>query len=161
MNKKGFTLIEMLVVVAIIAILASVFLVGLRGFRGSAYDARRLSDMQKVQGYLEIYYNKHRVYPDVDSWADLKGELVDDNITTQIPSDPIAGGDADSDYQYAQCDNGQGYALGARLSDVGAAAWSDSVTPGGSCTGGGFVSSCFDGGSGGEPASTDYFCVKF
>ncbi|MEK7593179.1 MAG: type II secretion system protein, partial [Patescibacteria group bacterium] len=43
-TKKGFTLIEMLIVIAIISILASVFLVGLRGFRGGAYDSRRMMD---------------------------------------------------------------------------------------------------------------------
>ena len=96
-SKKGFTLIEMLIVIAIISILASVFLVGLRGFRAGAYDARRLADLQKVQSYLEIYYTKNRAYPNVSAttasgWISLQNELVSADVgVTAIPNDPLSG----------------------------------------------------------------------
>jgi len=62
-NKKGFTLIEILIVVAIIAILASVVLVGLGPTQQSGRDARRLSDLHEVQNGLELFYNKCGYYP--------------------------------------------------------------------------------------------------
>ena len=62
-NKKGFTLIEILIVVAIIAILASVVLVGLGPTQQSGRDARRLSDLQQIQNGLALYYNKCGYYP--------------------------------------------------------------------------------------------------
>lgn len=117
LNQKGFTLVEMLVVVAIIAILASVFLVGLRGFRGSAYDSRRLSDIQKVQSYLELYYNQQRHYPVASTWEQLQSELSGAGIgVNSLPNDPVAG----QKYRYESCGdpvNPQSYILSARMSD--------------------------------------------
>jgi prepilin-type N-terminal cleavage/methylation domain-containing protein len=61
--KQGFTLIEILIVVAIIAILASVVLIGLGPTQQAGRDARRLSDLRQVQNGLELYYNKCGYYP--------------------------------------------------------------------------------------------------
>jgi general secretion pathway protein G len=128
-SQKGFTLIEMLIVIAIIAILASVFLVGLSGFRGSAYDARRLSDLQKVQSYLELYYNKMRTYPiNITAWngsgTTLETALNGAGIgVSSIPADP--GG---LKYYYLSCNGGQGYLLAAGIT-TGSATLNDSATP--------------------------------
>lgn len=62
-DKKGFTLIEMLVVVAIIGILSSVVLVGIGGARQRARDARRISDVNRIQANLELGYNQATGYP--------------------------------------------------------------------------------------------------
>ena len=62
-TRKGFTLIEILIVVAIIAILASVVLVGLGPTQQAGRDARRLSDLHETQNGLELYYNKCGFYP--------------------------------------------------------------------------------------------------
>ena len=118
MKNKGFTLIEMLIVIAIIAILSSVFLIGLKGFRGSAYDSRRLSDLQKVAGYIELYYNKNRVYPNVSTWKDLTADLQEIGINN-VPNDPLYN-DANGgpNYFYGVDSNDyQSYVLGAKLSD--------------------------------------------
>ena len=55
-SKKGFTLIEMLVVVAIIGLLSSVIIIGLGGSRAKARDAKRISDLRQIQSALEIAY---------------------------------------------------------------------------------------------------------
>jgi prepilin-type N-terminal cleavage/methylation domain-containing protein len=62
-TRKGFTLIEILIVVAIIAILASIVLVGLGPTQQSGRDARRLSDLHEIQNGLELFYNKCGYYP--------------------------------------------------------------------------------------------------
>jgi prepilin-type N-terminal cleavage/methylation domain-containing protein len=62
-ERKGFTLIEILIVVAIIAILASVVLVGLGPTQQAGRDARRISDLHEVQNGLELFYNKCGYYP--------------------------------------------------------------------------------------------------
>ncbi|MCD6568701.1 type II secretion system protein, partial [bacterium] len=43
-KNKGFTLIEMLIVISIIALLASMILVGMGGARAKARDSRRIAD---------------------------------------------------------------------------------------------------------------------
>ena len=68
-SQQGFTLIEILIVVAIIAILASVVLVGLGPTQAQGRDARRISDLREVQTGLELYYNKNGVYPTASTWA--------------------------------------------------------------------------------------------
>lgn len=62
-SMKGFTLIEILIVVAIIAILASVVLVGLGPTQQSGRDARRLSDLHQIANALALYFNKCGGYP--------------------------------------------------------------------------------------------------
>lgn len=55
-NRQGFTLIEMLVVVAIIGLLSSVVVVGLSGARQKARDAKRLADVQQIMNSAEVQF---------------------------------------------------------------------------------------------------------
>ena len=83
-QTQGFTLIEILIVVAIIAILASVVLVGLGPTQQAGRDARRISDLQETQNGLELWYNSCGIYPGTNSctagspgtsWSALQGVL--------------------------------------------------------------------------------------
>ncbi len=62
-SRSGFTLIEMLVVVAIIGLLSSIILVGLGDVRKDARDTRRIADIRQLQNALEIYYSSNQSYP--------------------------------------------------------------------------------------------------
>lgn len=124
--KKGFTLIEILVVIAIIGILASIVLVGLGGFRARGQDARRIADTRQVQNALELYYNKCGYYPggatagtcnttNPSTWADLQNTLVNAQIgVTSVSNDPIPG----QNYVYGVASNRQNYVVGATLGDA-------------------------------------------
>ncbi len=62
--KKGFTLLELLIVVAIIALLSSLGAVSVSSQRKKANDARRRADIHQLQVALEGYYVDHQKYPD-------------------------------------------------------------------------------------------------
>jgi len=62
-NKKGFTLIEVLVVVAIIAILATIAITQYGQYRQKAQDATAISDLKAIQTTAEAYYAEHMKYP--------------------------------------------------------------------------------------------------
>ena len=68
--KKGFTLIEMLVVISLIGILAALALVSFGASQKQARDANRKSDLKQYQTVLESYGNfTNGLYPAVSGSA--------------------------------------------------------------------------------------------
>lgn len=63
-RNSGFTIIEMLIVVAILAMLAGVLVPVLEDSSASARDARRAADLKAVQAALEAYKRVNGSYPD-------------------------------------------------------------------------------------------------
>ena len=119
-GKRGFTLIEILVVVSIVGLLSSVFIVGLGGFRARGRDARRLADIKQMQNGLELYYTGNSSYPAVASWEELETALAGPGAglgITKIPNDPQSA--AGKTYEYAASDDGQSYVLKATLENLG------------------------------------------
>jgi general secretion pathway protein G len=68
---SGFTLVELLIVMAIIGVLATFFIGSYTGVQKKARDANRKSDLTQISKALEIYYNDHRRYP-----AELSGKIA-------------------------------------------------------------------------------------
>ncbi|GEA15421.1 type II secretion system protein GspG [Moorella sp. E308F] len=68
---KGFTLVELLVVVAIIAILAAVLMPKLLGYTERARQARALADLGSMKTIVEVYAadQGNGLYPDNSSVA--------------------------------------------------------------------------------------------
>jgi general secretion pathway protein G len=62
-TKQGFTIIELLIVIVVIGILASITIVAYNGVQGRAQDARRMSDIVKIQQGLELYKIQNGSYP--------------------------------------------------------------------------------------------------
>lgn len=66
-NQKGFTLIEILVVMVIIAILVTLGIGGFSSSQEKGRDARRKGDLRAVAEALEVYYNDKGEYPTSDT----------------------------------------------------------------------------------------------
>ena len=62
----GFTLVELLIVIAIIGILASIVLVSLSSARTKARDTKRIQEISQIQSALELYYAQYGYYPNSD-----------------------------------------------------------------------------------------------
>lgn len=61
--NKGFTIIELVVVIAIIAILAAIVLVNINGFLMKGRDAKRKADLHNLSVALKSYYAANGSYP--------------------------------------------------------------------------------------------------
>ncbi|MBI2020275.1 prepilin-type N-terminal cleavage/methylation domain-containing protein [Candidatus Daviesbacteria bacterium] len=62
-NKKGFTLVELLVVIAILAILAIIGIVIFTGLTKNANESRKKSDVETIAKVLEAQYSPIAGYP--------------------------------------------------------------------------------------------------
>ena len=77
-KSNGFTLIEMLVVVAIIGILAGMILIVLGAAREKAKDARIIHEMSQIRNAAAVYYNSQ--VPINYNFDSLSCEITDHNI---------------------------------------------------------------------------------
>lgn len=62
-HSKGFTIIELLVVIVIIAVLAGIVTLFVTTQGQKARDSRRIADLSEVQKALEFYYSEYGCYP--------------------------------------------------------------------------------------------------
>lgn len=110
--SKGFSIIELLVVISIIGLLSSIILVQVQSSRSRARDAERESEIKSIQNALAIYVvNKgnYPIYSGALNGLDLVStELRDNDAVSQIPTDPINSGNYI--YSYVSAD-GAAYTL--------------------------------------------------
>lgn len=62
-SRKGFTLIELMVVVSIIAILITIALPRFVNARRSANTSKIAADLRTIEGAINLYYLNHNKYP--------------------------------------------------------------------------------------------------
>jgi prepilin-type N-terminal cleavage/methylation domain-containing protein len=86
--KKGFTLIEISVVLLVIGILAGIVLKNIGGQSAVARDTRRIGDLRNTANYLAYYLGKYGYFPNTGSWDDLEVALRNAGIVERLPRDP-------------------------------------------------------------------------
>ena len=62
-GRRGFTLVELLVVIIIIGILAAVAIPQFGGSTREAKEATLRADLRSLRGAIDLFYNQHSVYP--------------------------------------------------------------------------------------------------
>lgn len=62
---KGFTLVEMIVVVAIFTILTSIILAAMSGAKARARDARRKEDLNEIRKAVQLYESNNHEFPGI------------------------------------------------------------------------------------------------
>ena len=62
-KNKGFSLIELLVVISIIGILTTVLVMNFMGTRERARDAQKIQNLNSIKNALRMYYNDYQSYP--------------------------------------------------------------------------------------------------
>lgn len=62
-NKKGFTIVELLIVIVVIGILAALVIVQFSNIQQKARDTERKSDIRAIQSKVAEYYALNSRYP--------------------------------------------------------------------------------------------------
>jgi prepilin-type N-terminal cleavage/methylation domain-containing protein len=62
--QRGFTLIELMIVIVILGILMGTILPRLSGAQSRARDTAKIADLTNIAQALEVYYNDNGKYPD-------------------------------------------------------------------------------------------------
>ena len=63
LNKKGFTLIELMIVIAIIGILAAIAIPQFTNYRTKSYNSAAQADIRNSRTVLEAYFADAQIYP--------------------------------------------------------------------------------------------------
>lgn len=89
--KKGFTLIEVVIVITIVVVLAVIALVLLRNQIFKGQDARRKADIERIRTAAEEYERDHNCYPLPSLLACKPGTGLQPYLN-KISCDPVTGG---------------------------------------------------------------------
>ncbi|MFH0840685.1 MAG: prepilin-type N-terminal cleavage/methylation domain-containing protein [bacterium] len=121
-NKKGFTMIELLVVILVVGILTSLAAVALNNVRLKSRDAKRLADMNILQTALEQYKMDESSYPlAITAGNALIGPNSGITYLLSVPTNPSPrtdGSCSNTDYIYTQDDSGASYHISFCLADA-------------------------------------------
>lgn len=122
--QSGFTIIELLIVIAIIGILAGLVLNNFQGAQAKARDTQRRTDINNVHAKLEEFYNDNGGYPNEDLTAtllagvdaealnDVDGTAIVESYTTSTTAPTLSPANT-NEYAYG------GYGCESATSTVG------------------------------------------
>ena len=71
-NFTGFTLIELMIVIAVVAVLATFILIALGGARDAAEDSRRKSAVSQIRSYASIHYTVEGSYQGIKEATNIE-----------------------------------------------------------------------------------------
>ena len=128
-QKKGFTIVELLIVIVVIAILAAISIVAYNGIQGRAKVSKAQSDIAAMQKLIQMYQadSASGVYPLSSSWTfqatSNKDTFIPGLVPTYATSLPSAA--ANAQYIYRTNATGTEYKLMRYRSSVSGGITSD------------------------------------
>lgn len=107
-KQKGFTIVELLIVIVVIAILAAISLVAFTGMQQRARDSERAADVSNIVKALTALTTDENDWPDsAEAVVDALGESgtanLSEGILDKIHDDPPVSSGSTTWYQYSPC----------------------------------------------------------
>ncbi len=106
-QRKGFTILEILVVLSVIAILIGIAVPRFKGMQDEANITKAKSEMKVYQSAIESYKNNTGAYPATSAAVGTTLAAASPNITAAL-TDPFTASD---DYDYVLSGNGLYYVV--------------------------------------------------
>ena len=108
-NVKGFTLVELIIVISVIAILIGIALPRMRGMIDEGNTTRAAAELRTLQAAVESYYvHNSKVYPPTGSTWETLLTTVKPTLIGSVLTDPFGTG---AQYQYGKDSNGKYYII--------------------------------------------------
>ena len=98
MKHRGFTIVELLIVIVVIAILAAISVVAYNGIQQRARDSERISELKSIAKAIEMFNIYNGRYPEESTPDSANGEVGEgagldallSPYLSSIPKDPTA-----------------------------------------------------------------------
>jgi prepilin-type N-terminal cleavage/methylation domain-containing protein len=124
MKQRGFTMVEILVVIAVIGILASVMFAAFSGVRDKARDVKRKAELSQIGQFLMMSCYLPDAGTGEYDLVLLAQEILNKNpqyanYLRSVPRDPRSGTETESKYIYIVNAEGTKCALYANLENSG------------------------------------------
>lgn len=92
-NEKGFTLVELLIVIVILGILAAIVIARFAGATKETKEASLKGNLRTIRSSLEIYKanSKSNIYPPIlnDLWVGTNPDVDSKTFIESVPRDPF------------------------------------------------------------------------
>jgi general secretion pathway protein G len=126
---RGFTLVELLIVMGILGVLSALMIANIASGRQRARDTARKSDFANVKTALRLYYNDYQEYPASSggnimgcgvggdgacSWAGGSFTADGNTYMKKLPGNPLG-----IEYGYSQTFGGEGFLLQVEMENEG------------------------------------------
>jgi type II secretion system protein G len=110
-GERGFTLIELMIVVAIISILAGILIPNFVNARAQAQTSACESNLRAIATAMELYYADNQRYPDPGAVPDALNTATVTYLNN-TPRDPADSGATPAKYTFTQpTGDGQSYLI--------------------------------------------------
>jgi len=141
MRNRGFTIVELLIVIVVIAILAAISIVAYNGIQSRARDAGRIQKVKDIAKAIELYKIDNGTYPQIldgnstesacgsqtENWGHCdRNKILADMIAPYMKLDPtslsnVTQGNYTYYYTSQAVDNYQTYGMAVSLEGNGGA----------------------------------------
>ena len=117
-NQKGFTIVELLIVIVVIAILAAISIVAYTGVQENARDTQRVSNAKSVIDAANGYYAEHGRYPSAAELGTYNTVKLQSTVTGKLTNSITASTDNKDEIDYTPIGTAGAY-TGATISYYG------------------------------------------